>query len=100
VSDLIDLYVRVADRAADVAGRAYNVGGGPANTLSLLELLERLHLWAGRPVQPAFAEPRPGDQLVFVADVRRATEDFGWSPSTPLDRGLDELLGWVERNAA
>jgi CDP-paratose 2-epimerase len=92
VDDLVELYLRVAERAGEAAGRAYNIGGGPGNTLSLLELLERLD------VDPAYAESRPGDQLVFVADARRASTDFGWSPTTSLDTGLDSLLGWIEGN--
>jgi CDP-paratose 2-epimerase len=93
VDDLVELYLRVVERAGAVAGRAYNVGGGPANTLSLLELLARLGV-----AEPEYGEVRPGDQLVFVADVARAREDFGWSPQTGLDAGLDSLLAWIEQN--
>jgi CDP-paratose 2-epimerase len=94
VDDLVELYVRVVERADAVAGRAYNVGGGPANALSLLELLERLEV-AGEPVH---AESRPGDQLVFVANVGRARDDLGWQPTTPLDEGLEGLLAWIAEN--
>src|SRR5439155_13930325 len=85
VDDLIALYLRVVERIDAVAGRAYNVGGGPANSLSLLELLDRLDL----AVDPVYAEARPGDQLVFVADVRRAREELVWSPTTSIDDGLE-----------
>jgi CDP-paratose 2-epimerase len=95
VGDLVDLYLRAAEHADVCAGRAYNVGGGPENTLSLLELLDRL----GGP-EVTFAAPRPGDQAVFVADVSRARADLGWEPRTRVDDGLVELLDWVERNAA
>ena len=94
VDDLVALYRRVAERADAVAGRAYNVGGGPANTLSLLELLDRL---GEPPVERA--EPRPGDQKVFVADTSRARADLGWEPRVPLDEGVDELLSWVDASA-
>jgi CDP-paratose 2-epimerase len=94
VDDLVALYVRVFEQADEVAGRAYNVGGGPASTLSLLELLDRL----GTP-DVHHAAPRPGDQKVFVADASRARTELGWSPQIPLDEGIEGLLGWVERNA-
>ena len=94
VDDLVALYVRVFEQADDAAGRAYNVGGGPASTLSLLELLERL----GNP-DVHHATPRPGDQKVFVADASRARAELGWGPQVPLDEGVDGLLGWVARNA-
>jgi CDP-paratose 2-epimerase len=100
VDDLVELYLAAAERAADCAGRAYNIGGGPANSLSLLELLERLGAWRGEPVRPALAEPRPGDQLVFVADSSRAAADFGWRPTVGIEAGLSDLLGWIEEHAA
>jgi CDP-paratose 2-epimerase len=91
VDDLVDLYLRVVEHADAVAGRAYNVGGGPASSVSLLELLERLAV-----ADVEHAEPRPGDQLVFVADTSRASAELGWSPSTPLDAGLEAFLGWID----
>ncbi len=100
VDDLVRLYVLAAERAEALAGRAYNVGGGPANTLSLLELLQRLAAWRGEEIDVAFAESRPGDQLVFVADCARAATDLGWMPEIGLDAGLDDLLSWIEEHAA
>jgi CDP-paratose 2-epimerase len=94
VDDLVDLYLRAVERPEACAGRAYNVGGGPASTLSLLELLERL----GDP-DVARLDPRPGDQKVFVADSSRALADLDWAPSISLDDGFGQLLDWVERNA-
>jgi CDP-paratose 2-epimerase len=94
VDDLISLYVKAVEEPSLVAGRALNVGGGAANTLSLLELLERL----GQP-DVAFADERPGDQKVFVADVSLARDVLGWEPTTALDDGLDELIAWVDEHA-
>jgi CDP-paratose 2-epimerase len=95
VDDLVELYVQVVERADEISGRAYNVGGGAANALSLLELLARLDL-----AEPEFAEARPGDQLVFVADSTRARADLGWAPSMPIDEGLETLLAWIDENVA
>jgi CDP-paratose 2-epimerase len=100
VDDLVDCYLRVAERADACAGRAYNVGGGPDNTLSLLELLERLEAWRGAaPLSLSYAEPRAGDQLVFVADTARATAELGWAPVTRIDDGLGDLLAFVHAHA-
>ncbi|MGI8422291.1 MAG: NAD-dependent epimerase/dehydratase family protein, partial [Gaiellaceae bacterium] len=99
VYDLVDLYLRAAAGAEAFAGRAYNVGGGAGNTLSLLELLERLEDWRGEPVEPGRAATRPGDQLVFVADGARALADFGWKPTIAIEQGLDDLLRWIDAHA-
>jgi CDP-paratose 2-epimerase len=99
VDDVVALYLRIAERAAACAGRAYNVGGGPANTLSLLELLDRLGTWRGSPIAPRFDEPRAGDQLVFVADTGRARTELGWEPSIAVEDGLGDLLAFVDAHA-
>jgi CDP-paratose 2-epimerase len=83
-----------------VRGRAYNVGGGPGNQLSLLELLRDLERRSGRPLQLGYAPTRPGDQPVFVADIRRAERDLGWSPKTSTALGTSVLFDWVSSNLA
>ena len=100
VDDLVDLYLRVAECAAECRGRAYNVGGGPENSLSLLELLDRLEAHRGQPLRPAFAPARAGDQLVFVADTGRAADELGWRPHIGVDAGLEALFGWIDSHAA
>jgi CDP-paratose 2-epimerase len=100
VDDLLDLYLRLVENADRCAGRAYNAGGGPASSLSLLELLDRLGDWTGARVDPPREPARPGDQLVFVADTARALADVGWRPEIALDAGLAELLAWIDEHAA
>jgi CDP-paratose 2-epimerase len=58
-----------------------NIGGGPENTLSLLELVEALNQIFGRELHCSFDEWRPGDQPVFVSSIAKAKNDFGWQPS-------------------
>src|SRR5687768_845303 len=96
IDDLIDAYEMAVAKIDVTAGRAYNIGGGPGNTLSPLELISRLESHFGRPLVHTFAEQRAGDQLVFVSDVCRAKEDFGWVPRTAVTPGLDRLLGFLE----
>lgn len=98
VKDLVDLYFRVAERPDACNGRAYNVGGGMANSLSLLELLERLEQWRPPP-HIGYADARRGDQPVFVADTARALDDFGWTPRIPVAEGLPDLLAFVDGHA-
>lgn len=99
VDDLVRLYLRVAERPDACAGRAYNIGGGPRNTLSLLELLERLEDWRPAREQPRYAAARAGDQLVFVADGSRAHADLEWQPEISVDEGLPGLFEFVDANA-
>jgi CDP-paratose 2-epimerase len=98
VEDLVELYARAAAKAGEIAGEAFNVGGGPANTMSLLELVARLEARSGRKLAPAFAGWRPGDQRVFVADVRKAARLLGWRPTVAVGDGVDRLIDWVGEN--
>ena len=96
--DLVDLYLKAANHIEAVRGKAYNVGGGPHNTLSLLEFLAQIGDLTGTPVQPNFSDWRPGDQPVFVADIRAIEQDLGWKPKTSPQRGVESLWHWVQEN--
>ena len=82
------------------AGKAYNVGGGPGNQLSLLQLLADLEQRYGITIRRTFSKTRPGDQPVFVADVRKAERELGWKPKTSISAGVGILADWVSANAA
>lgn len=98
VDDLLELYDAALGAPNTVGGRAYNVGGGPALTVSLLEFLAHLREAEGLEVEVCYGEWRPGDQRVYVSDVRRAHGELGWSPSTSLADGTRRLRSWLESN--
>jgi CDP-paratose 2-epimerase len=98
IEDLLDAYDQAVARIDHVRGQAFNVGGGTANTLSLLELLTHLERRLGHPLRPSFEAWRPGDQRVFVADISRAGQELGWAPRVDPAQGVDRLLDWVAAN--
>lgn len=99
VNDLIQAYRLGIERIEDLKGEAFNIGGGPENTLSIWSefgpLLEEL---AGRALQVQFREWRPGDQRIFVADIRKALEELDWTPRISPQQGIRELYNWVSQN--
>jgi CDP-paratose 2-epimerase len=98
IDDLIDCYLAAVERIDQVAGMTFNIGGGPQNTLSLLELLEIMKQHSGVPVEHSFKDWRPGDQPVYVSDVRRAKQLLNWQPKIDVNDGLQSLQEWVARN--
>jgi CDP-paratose 2-epimerase len=100
VGDLVDVYERALERIDEVSGEVFNIGGGPANTLSLRELVARLSREFGRDLNPPYADWRPGDQRVFVADIRKAERRLGWTPKVATSEGVGRLIDWVKANRA
>ncbi|HEX5134409.1 MAG TPA: NAD-dependent epimerase/dehydratase family protein [Thermoanaerobaculia bacterium] len=98
VDDLVDAYLAAIERRETVAGRAYNMGGGPAFRLSLMQLIRMLEERLGHPIEVAHGPARLGDQKVFYCDIGRAREDLGWQPKVDPATGVDRLLGWISEN--
>jgi CDP-paratose 2-epimerase len=54
--------------------------------------------YVGRHVEVSFGVPRPGDQVIYVSDIRKAMRDFGWQPRVPILEGSALLHGWISEN--
>ena len=99
VADLVRAFELAAGRLERTAGRVYNIGGGPANSLAVWgELGPRLEALCGRRLEPARGPWRPGDQPIYVSDTAAAERDFGWRPRIGLDDGLQSLWDWIQAN--
>ncbi len=96
VVDLVRAFAAFIDRAHGLRGRVFNVGGGPFFTLSLLELVEILEEALGRKVPLSFSEWRPGDQKVYISDIRRAQEQLRWVPKVSPTEGVGQILRWLK----
>jgi len=100
IEDLIEAYQIAWDKIDAVSGKVYNIGGGPANTISLLQLLDFLNNEMGLATSPGYADWRPGDQPVYVSDIRKAADEIGWRPRTGWTDGVSKLVEWVRENRA
>jgi len=98
VEDLINAYEKAMKNQNRVSGKAYNIGGGPDHQMSLLELILFIEEWKGIKIPLKFSGWRPGDQPVFVSDIRRAYEDFRWRPKIRVRSGVKKLYDWVVEN--
>lgn len=99
IEDLLDAYDAAVEHIDVAAGQIYNIGGGPENTLSVWAefgpILEEL---LGRPIQVSYADWRPGDQRVYISDIRKAQRELGWTPRTPVREGIQKLFEWAKEN--
>lgn len=97
--DMVRLYFAAVEQAEKVSGQAFNIGGGMANSLSLLELFELLSERIGTPLRFERLPARTSDQRVFVADVAKAERQLAWSPLVGAREGVSAMLDWVREHA-
>jgi CDP-paratose 2-epimerase len=93
--DLVTCYRQAAARIDACAGRPFNIGGGMASSLSLLELFAALERITGKKADFERLPWRSSDQKVFVADTRAAQAAFGWAPRVTQEDGLRRMVAWV-----
>jgi CDP-paratose 2-epimerase len=97
VEDLVEAFLRAERQMPVVSRQAFNVGGGPANTLSLLELLDLVAGLTGRRPEVEHAPARTGDQRYYVSDTRRLQRLTGWQPQVDVRQGVGRLLHWLRQ---
>jgi CDP-paratose 2-epimerase len=91
-SDLAQLFAALSDKMIAGVGYQLNVGGGPSNSLSILELFQWIEKQLGKPVHFRTGEGRPSDQLVFVSSNILVSQISSWKVCTAIETGLSELL--------
>jgi len=100
VEDLVDAFLLAQERIDEISGRAFNIGGGARNTVSLLELIGMIGDLHGTRPTVRFDEWRTGDQRYYVSDVRHFQLATGWEPSTGVREGLEQLYEWLYTSRA
>jgi CDP-paratose 2-epimerase len=95
VDDLVDAFLAAQSKMNDLSGQAFNMGGGPERTVSLLELLDRIERLRGRKTPVRFEDWRRGDQRYYVSDTRKFQAATGWRPRVSVDEGIARLWQWL-----
>ena len=99
IDDLIRAFQLATEKIEITRGQVYNIGGGPGFTLSVwAQTGPILQALAGRAIPVQWGDWRPGDQRIYVSDIRKARADFGWQPRVPPAAGLRRLWEWVSAN--
>jgi len=97
-SDCVSLYLKAAERIDTIKGQAFNIGGGIANSSSLLELFSVLEQELGIQMQYRQLPPRESDQRFFVADIAKASKLLDWQPQVSAREGIKAMIEWVGSN--
>lgn len=92
ICEAFDAFYRV--RAPGV----YNIGGGPATILSLLECIDIIEQILGKRPEVRFEADRHGDLRYFVCNITKARKSFGWKPKIKPRQGIENLIKWITEN--
>jgi CDP-paratose 2-epimerase len=99
IDDLVQAMLLAIENHERTQGEIYNIGGGLANSLAVWsEFAPVLTKLLGRELDVSFDDWRPGDQRLYISDISKAEENFGWKPRIGYQEGIERLFSWVEQN--
>ncbi|OGK56339.1 CDP-paratose 2-epimerase [Candidatus Roizmanbacteria bacterium RIFCSPLOWO2_02_FULL_38_10] len=99
VDDLVRAYGAAINHINKTKGQIYNIGGGKSNAISVYhEFVPMLKNILKQNISVKFGPTRPGDQLIFVSDNRKAKADFKWQPKISKEDGIKKLIRWISAN--
>lgn len=98
VDDLLNAFLLAQQHIGAVRGQAFNIGGGPQNTISLIELMNLIEEMAGQAPKVIFDQWRQADQRYYVSDFRRFTKATGWTPRVSVKEGVARLYHWLRQS--
>lgn len=96
--DMVALYFAAVACIAEARGQAFNIGGGAANALSLLELFALLEEILGVRLRIDHGPARASDQRVFVADIAKARRLLRWTPAVGARDGIARMVAWTRES--
>jgi CDP-paratose 2-epimerase len=96
VDDLVRAFLLAQEHMPRISGQAFNMGGGPSRTTSLIELVDLIGALEQRQIRLEFDAWREADQRYYVSDTRRFEQATGWSARVDVRQGVRELHGWLQ----
>lgn len=83
-------------------GEVYNLGGGRANSVSILEAFDLIASISGKPMQYEYVDQnRQGDHICYISNLDKMRAHFpGWDLTKSLKTTFEEIhAAWLRRNA-
>jgi CDP-paratose 2-epimerase len=95
VEDLVDALLAASANDRALTGRAFNIGGGVANAVSVLGVVDMICELTGEPPKVLWDDWRAADQRYYVSDTSAFGNLTGWKPRVPVSSGLVSLHEWL-----
>ena len=82
-------------------GEVYNLGGGRANSISMLEAIARIEVLTGRKIHWIYSErARKGDHICYISNLHKLQSHYpAWGITRDLPEILDEMIAAERQHA-
>ena len=99
VDDLLNAYDLAINKIGISKGQVYNVCGGQENSISIwIEFSKILAEVSGLEIPVEYNDWRPGDQKVYISNIKKCHTELGWTPGIDVREGLSRLYIWASEN--
>jgi CDP-paratose 2-epimerase len=95
IDDLVNAFQLSYNHIDQLAGEAFNIGGGYDNSISLKEFIYLIEELTGDKIMLQYADWRDGDQKYYVSDTQKFSAATGWNPRCNFTEGINELYRWL-----
>lgn len=95
--DVAELYYQEFVQIDKCKGKVFNVGGGPQNTLSLLEAIAMIEQISGKKATFTFKDWRVGDHRYYVSNISKVKSVLGWEPKIIPEQTLKDMIHEVRK---
>lgn len=98
IGDIVDGVMRIVERRSDQFAklhRVYNIGNN--RPVQLMRFISTLETVLGRSAEKVFLPMQAGDVYSTAADIGAISNDYGFKPTTPIERGLETFAEWILR---
>ena len=98
IDDIVDGVVKIISQNQESRIKSqelyklYNIGN--STPVKLLDFIETIEKALGKEAIKEYHGMQPGDVYKTFADVSDLEKDFGYSPDTPLEKGIGEFVKW------
>lgn len=94
IDNVVQANILAMEASKPLEGAAVNVAHGEQTTVN--EVLDLIEKHTGKKLSLEKRPPRTGDVKHTFADISKAKELIGYSPSTTFEEGLIETIAWFE----
>ncbi len=98
IDDIVEGIIKILNAPLTAeSGAPYKVHNiGNSTPVKLMDFISTIEKALGKEAIKEYHDMQPGDVYKTFADVSELEKDFGYSPDTPLEKGISEFVKWYQ----